>query len=65
MATHVTRIEALVFTLIEVAAELDKGEYADIGWLKYQGDMIREAAAIVHYNYSEAPMPTYDVPLTF
>ena len=32
-------------TLVEIAAELDKGIDADISWLKYQGKYLREAAA--------------------
>jgi hypothetical protein len=37
-------LEAL---LREIAEELDKGINADIGWLKYQGDAIREAAELI------------------
>ena len=49
------REAALVMMMLELAAELDKGENADINWLKYMGD----AAGIIHHNYSDAPMPKY------
>ena len=59
------REAALVMSMLELAAELDKGENADISWIKYMGPMLEEAAAIIHYNYSDAPMPKYsDTPLT-
>jgi hypothetical protein len=44
-------------SLLELADELDKGDNADILWLKYQGETIRSAATIIHYNYSDDPMP--------
>lgn len=47
----------LVKALLELADELDKGENADILWLKYQGETIRSAATVIHYNYSDDPMP--------
>ena len=51
--------------MLELAAELDKGENADINWLKYMGDAVRDAAGIIHRNYSDAPMPKYsNGPLT-
>jgi hypothetical protein len=60
------REAALVMSMLELAAELDKGENADINWLKYMGPLVREAATIIHHNYSDAPMPKYsDGPLTF
>lgn len=31
----------LIASLTELADELDKGENMDIGWVKYQGDLIR------------------------
>ena len=59
------REAALVMSLLELAAELDKGIGADINWLKYMGPAVREAATIIHHNYSDAPMPKYsDSPLT-
>ena len=59
------REAALVMMMLEVAAELDKGENADINWLKYMGDAVRDAAGIIHHNYSDAPMPKYsNGPLT-
>ena len=52
-------------SMLELAAELDKGIAADINWLKYMGPMLREAAGIIHHNYSDAPMPKYSAdPLT-
>lgn len=58
--THNTYREAsLVMTLLEIAAELDKGDNGDIFWLKYMGPSVREAATIIHHNYSDDPMPTY------
>ena len=33
----------LIASLTELADELDKGENMDIGWVKYQGDLIRRA----------------------
>jgi len=38
----------LVDTLLEIATELDTGNDADISWLKYQGDVLREAADLIH-----------------
>jgi hypothetical protein len=59
------REAALVMSMLELAAELDKGINGDLNWLKYMGPMVREAAAIIHHNYSDAPMPKYsDGPLT-
>ena len=59
------REAALVMSMLELAAELDKGLNADMAWLKYMGPMLREAAGIIHHNYSDAPMPKYlDSPLT-
>jgi hypothetical protein len=59
------REAALVMSMLELAAELDKGLNADMAWLKYMGPLVREAATIIHYNYSDAPMPKYsDGPLT-
>jgi hypothetical protein len=52
------REAGLVMSLLELAAELDKGENADINWLKYMGEQVREAAGIIHHNYSESDMPT-------
>lgn len=49
--------EKLVESLTELAAELDKGENADIFWLKYMGETVRDAARLIHYNYTEAPLP--------
>lgn len=53
------REAALVMSMLELAAELDKGLNADMAWLKYMGPMLREAAGIIHHNYSDAPMPQY------
>jgi hypothetical protein len=53
------REAALVMSLLELAAELDKGIDGDLNWLKYMGPAVREAAGIIHYNYSDAPMPQY------
>jgi len=53
------REAALVMMMLELAAELDKGENADINWLKYMGDAVRDAAGIIHRNYSDSPMPKY------
>ncbi len=55
----------LVMSLLELAAELDKGKNADINWLKYMALDVQEAATIIHHNYSDAPMPKYpeDIPL--
>jgi hypothetical protein len=65
-AQNTYREAALVMSMLELAAELDKGENADINWLKYMGPMLREAAGIIHHNYSDAPMPKYSAdPLTF
>jgi hypothetical protein len=59
------REAALVMSMLELAAELDKGLNADMAWLKYMGPLVREAAGIIHHNYSDAPMPKYsDGPLT-
>jgi hypothetical protein len=33
----------LIASLTELADELDKGENMDIGWVKYQGYLIRRA----------------------
>ena len=38
----------LVDTLLEIGTELDTGNDADISWLKYQGDVLREAAELIH-----------------
>jgi hypothetical protein len=46
-------------SMLELAAELDKGINGDLNWLKYMGPMVREAAGIIHHNYSDAPMPQY------
>ena len=54
MSFH-TRVEMLVTALLEIAQEMDMGENADIQWLKYQGDLVRQAAEILHNNYSEKP----------
>ncbi len=54
---HTYREAQLVMSLLELAAELDKGIDADINWLKYMGPTVREAATIIHHNYSDAPMP--------
>ena len=53
------REAALVMSLLELAAELDKGIDGDLFWLKYMGPTVREAAGIIHHNYSDAPMPKY------
>ena len=53
------REAALVMSMLELAAELDKGLNADMAWLKYMGPLVREAAGIIHHNYSDAPMPKY------
>jgi len=53
------REAALVMSMLELAAELDKGENADMAWLKYMGPLVREAAGIIHHNYSDALMPQY------
>jgi hypothetical protein len=58
---HTYREAPLVMSLLELAAELDKGIDADINWLKYMGPAVREAATIIHHNYSDAPMPL-DIP---
>lgn len=49
--------EVLIKSLLELAAELDKGENADIGWLKYQGDSVRDAARLIHCTFTDDPMP--------
>jgi hypothetical protein len=36
-----------VARLIELADELDKGENMDIGWVKYQGNLLRRAAKLL------------------
>ena len=54
MSFH-ARVETLVTSLLEIAQEMDMGENADIRWLKYQGDLVRQAAEILHNNYSEKP----------
>ena len=53
------REAVLVMSMLELAAELDKGLNADMAWLKYMGPLVREAATIIHHNYSDAPMPKY------
>ena len=53
------REAALVMSMLELAAELDKGLNADMAWLKYMGPLVREAATIIHHNYSDAPMPKF------
>jgi hypothetical protein len=60
-----TNTQMLVMSLLELAAELDKGKNADINWLKYMALDVQEAATIIHHNYSDAPMPKYpeDIPL--
>lgn len=47
----------LVKLLLELADELDKGDNGDIFWLKYQGETVRRAATVIHYNYSDDQMP--------
>ena len=47
----------LVDTLLEIATELDTGNDADISWLKYQGDVLREAAQLIHRTFTDDPMP--------
>ena len=42
-----TPVNDEVSNLIELAAELDKGEGMDIGWVKYQGNMLRRVAHIL------------------
>jgi hypothetical protein len=37
----------LVAHLVEIAVELDKGNEADISWLKYQGNVLREAVELI------------------
>lgn len=49
--------ESLIKMLLEVAAELDKGENADIGWLKYMGGSVRDAARLIHRTFTDSPMP--------
>jgi hypothetical protein len=47
----------LVDHLVEIAAELDKGNDADISWLKYQGDVLRESAELIHRTFTDDPFP--------
>ena len=47
----------LVDTLLEIATELDTGNDADISWLKYQGDVLREAAELIYRTFTDDPMP--------
>jgi hypothetical protein len=39
--------EQLVAHIIELADELDKGENMDIGWVKYQGNLLRHVATLL------------------
>jgi hypothetical protein len=41
------RYDTLLRDMAELAEELDKGNNADIGWLKYQGDLVRRAANLL------------------
>jgi hypothetical protein len=50
---HTYREAQLVMSLLELAAELDKGIDADINWLKYMGPAVREAATIIHHSPTE------------
>ena len=50
---HTYREAQLVMSLLELAAELDKGIDADINWLKYMGPSVREAATIIHHSPTE------------
>ena len=59
------REAALVMSMLELAAELDKGLNADMAWLKYMGPLVREAATIIHHNYSDAPMPKYSAGIVY
>ena len=36
-----------VSSLHELADELDKGENMDIGWVKYQGNLLRHVATLL------------------
>ena len=53
----------LVDHLVEIAAELDKGNDADISWLKYQGDVLREAVELIHRTFTDDPFPREAVEL--
>jgi hypothetical protein len=49
--TQKTLLDALlVASLLELAAELDKGINADLNWLKYMGPLVREAADSIKNN---------------
>lgn len=40
-------VQITASSLIEVANELDKGENMDIGWVKYQGNILRRTANLL------------------
>lgn len=42
--------ESLIKILLEIAEELDKGDNADIHWLKYMGESVREAARLIQLD---------------
>ncbi len=42
--------EKLCHALAELAEELDKGDEADLGWLTYQGALVRKAITALQEN---------------
>ena len=45
-----TPVNGDVSSLLELADELDKGENMDIGWTKYQGNLLRRVAHRLSHN---------------
>jgi hypothetical protein len=42
--------EKLLNALTELAEELDKGDEADLGWLTYQGNLVRKVITALQEN---------------